>query len=77
MDEICDSIDKIADSFRFHPSIKNIKRNYKIASKFSFKSVSEEFVKDIVNDLSSNKAAGGKILLKILKVCDMTTWKIF
>ena len=31
-----------------HPSITNIKRNYKIVSELSFKSVSEEFVKDIV-----------------------------
>ena len=41
-----------------------MKRNYKITSKFSYKPVSEEFVKDIVNDLSSNKAAGGVISLK-------------
>ena len=57
------------DSFPFHPSIKDIKRNYKITSKFSFRPVSEEFLKDIVNDLSSNKAAGGAIPLKILKGC--------
>ena len=47
-DQIYDSIDRIIDSFWFHPSIKNIKRNYKITSKFFFKPVSEEFVKDIV-----------------------------
>ena len=47
-----------------------MKRNYKITSKFSFKPVSEEFVRDIVNDLSSIKAAGGEIPLKILKECD-------
>ena len=66
-DQIYGSVDRIIDSFRFHPSIKNIKRNYKITSKFFFKSVSEEFVKDIENDLSSNKAAAGEILVKILK----------
>ena len=44
-------------------SIKNIKRNYKITSKISFKPVSEEFVRDIVNNLSSNKAADGEISL--------------
>ena len=49
-DQMYDCIDKIVDSFRFHPSIKNIKRNYKITSKFFFKPVSEEFVKDIVNE---------------------------
>ena len=69
-DHIYDSVDRIIDSFRFHPSIKSIKRNYKITSKFSFKSVSEEFVRDIVNDLSSNKVAGGECPLKTLKECD-------
>ena len=33
-----------------------------------FKQVSEEFVRDIVNGLSSNKAATGKILLKIIQI---------
>ena len=61
----------IIDSSRFDPSIKNIKRNYKITSKFSFKPDSEEFVKGI-NDLSSNKAAGGEVPLKILKVSDFS-----
>ena len=65
-------MDRIIDSFRLHLSIKNIKSNYKITSKFSFKPVSEEFVKDIVNNLSSNKAAGSKIQLKILKECDFS-----
>ena len=32
----------------------------------------EEFVKDIVNDLSSNKATVGEIPLKILKECDFS-----
>ena len=32
----------------------------------------QEFVKNIVNDLSSNKAAGGEISLKILKECDFS-----
>ena len=71
-DQIYDSVYRIMDSFRFHPRIKNIKRNYKITSKFAFKPVSEEFAKDIVNDLSSNTAAGGEIPLKILKECDFS-----
>ena len=70
-DQIYDSVDRIIDSFRFHSSIKNIKRNYKISNKFSFKPFTEEFVKDIVNDLSLNKAAGGEMPLKILKKCDL------
>ena len=68
-DQIYDRVDRIIDSLCFHPSIKNIKRNYKITNKFSFKPVFEDFVKNIVNDLSSNKADGGEIPLKILKKC--------
>ena len=60
------------DSFRSHPSFKSIKRNYKINTKFSFKSISKEFVKDVVNDLSLNKAAGREIPQKILKECDFS-----
>ena len=66
-DQIYDSVDRIIDSFRFHSSIKNIKLNCKITSKFSLKPVLEEFVKDIVNDLSSNKAASAEDPLKTLK----------
>ena len=71
-DQIHHSIDRVIDSFQFHPSINNIKRNYKITSKFSFKPVSKEFVQDILNNLSSNKAAGGEIPLKILKEWDFS-----
>ena len=49
-DQVYDSVDRIIDRFCLYPSIKNIKRNYKITNKFSFKPVLEEFVNDIVND---------------------------
>ena len=39
-DQIYNSVDRIIDSIRFHPSIKNIKCNYKSTSNFSFKPVS-------------------------------------
>ena len=58
LDQIYDSVDRIIGSFRCHPSITNIKRNLKLTGKFSVKPVSEELVKDIISDLSSNKAAG-------------------
>ena len=57
------------DTFRFYPSFKDVKHNYKITSKLSCKPVFEE---EIVNDLSSNKAAGGEIPRKILKECDFS-----
>ena len=72
MDQIYDSVDRAIDSFHFHHSIKNIKQNYKITRKFSKKLVSEEFVKGLENDLSSNKAGGGKIILKIFKESDFS-----
>ena len=51
---------ELYNSSRFQSSVKNIKRNYKITNKFSVKPVSEDLVKDIVNDLSSNKVADGE-----------------
>ena len=72
LDQIYDSVDRIIGSFRYHPSITNIKRNLKLTGKFSVKPVSEELVKDIISDLSSNKAAGGEFPLKILKECDFS-----
>ena len=37
-------------------------------SESSFKSFSEEFVKDMANDLSSNKAVGGEIPQQISRL---------
>ena len=71
-DQIYEGVDRIINNFCFHPSIKNIKHNYQITSKLFFKPVSEEFVRDIVNDLSSNEEAGGEIPLKMLKQCDFS-----
>ena len=48
--------------------INNIKGNHKITSKSAFKSISEEFVKDMANDLSSNKAVGGEIPQQISRL---------
>ena len=50
-DQIFDNVDRITNSSRFQSSVKNIKRNYKITNKLSVKPVSEDLVKDIVNDL--------------------------
>ena len=41
--EIYDSVDTLIDSFRFHPSIKNIRRNYKITAN----SPTSQFLKNL------------------------------
>ena len=47
---LCDSVDRTADSI----PVLRISNVTKITSKFCFNPVSEEFVTDIVNDLSWN-----------------------
>ena len=66
-EESADLIFDCVDRFCFHPSIKNIKRNYKTTSNVSFSPVLEEFVTDLANDFFSNKAAGGEMPMKMLK----------
>ena len=44
--------------------------------KFSFRFVTLEDVRLIINDLKNNEAAGGNIPLKLLKECDFTYEKI-
>ena len=56
-------IDNILIKFANHPSIKTIKQNFDITSKFSFQPVS-------VNDVKSNKSVGGDIATNILKECN-------
>ena len=53
--------------FSKHPSILKIKQNVKINKKFSFQSISEENVKNIVKNIPSDKATAGEIPVDILK----------
>ena len=46
-----DKINSIIKKFAFHQSIKAIKKKSKIKSEFSFKHVSNETAKNIINDL--------------------------
>ena len=57
-----DDIDNILIKFVNHPSIKTIKRNFNITSKFSFQPVSVNDVKQVIKDLQSNKSVGGEYL---------------
>ena len=56
-----DTINSIIKKIAFPPSIKAVKKNFKIKSKFSFKLVSTEAIKRIINDLDIKKASSGEI----------------
>ena len=62
-----DKIEQILFKFSKHPSILKIKQKVKINSKFSFQSVSEDTVKNVVKNLPSVKATAGEIPVDILK----------
>ena len=67
-----DDIDNILIKFANHPSIKTIKQNFDITSKFSFQPVSVNDVKQVIKDLKSKKSVGEDIPTNILKECDFT-----
>ena len=57
----------IINKFRSHYSIIKLKQTFPFKIKFGFKPATEAFVKNIVSDLSKNKAASGDIPLNVLK----------
>ena len=61
------TINSIIKKFAFHPSVKAIKKKFKIKSKFSFNLVSIETIKRIMNDLDIKKASSGEIPTYLLK----------
>ena len=67
-----DGIDNILIKFVNHPSIKAIKQNFNITSKFLFQPVSVNDMKQLMKDLKSNKSVGGHIPTNILKECNFT-----
>ena len=50
-----------------HPSIKTIKPNFNITTKFSFKHAFVNDLKQVIKDFKSNNNVGGDILINILK----------
>ena len=54
-------INNILIKFVNHPSIKTIKQNFNINSKFSYQPVSVNDVKQVIKDLKSSKSVGGDI----------------
>ena len=66
---IFDEIDIIIKKFWSQTSIAKLKQKFSFKRKFAFKPVRHIFVKNIVNDLSRNKAAGEDIPLNLFVVC--------
>ena len=65
-----DTINSIIKKFACYPSIKAIKKKFKIRSEFSFNLVSTETIKRITNDLDIKKASSGEIPTYLFKKCD-------
>ena len=65
-----DTINSIIKKLACHPSIKAIKKKFKIKSKFSFNLVSTETIKKIINDLDIKNASSGEIPTYLFKKCD-------
>ena len=65
-----DTINSIVKKFARHPSIKAIKKKFKIKSEFLFNLVSTETIKRIINDLEIKKASSGEIPTYLFKKCD-------
>ena len=57
-------------NFACHPTIKAIKKKFKIKSEFSFNLVSTETIKRIINDLGIKHASSGEIPNYLFKKCD-------
>ena len=65
-----DTINSIIKKFAFHPSIKAIKKKFKIKNEFSFNLVSTETIKRIINDLDIKKASSGEVPICLFKKRD-------
>ena len=60
-------IDIIVNKFWFHPRIIKLKQKFSIKKKIAFNPYTEDFFKNIINDLSWNEADGGAILINLIK----------
>ena len=65
-----DTINSIFKKFACHPSIKTVKKKFKIKSEFSFNLVSTKTIKRIINDLDIKKASSGEIPTYLFKKRD-------
>ena len=65
-----DKINDIIKNYEKQPNICKIKSKCSGISSFSFRPVSVEEVRKIIQDLKTNKAVGGEMPTKILKECE-------
>ena len=65
-----DTINSVIKMFACHPSIKAIKKKFKIKSEFLFNLVSAETIKRIINDLDIKKDSSTEIPTYLFKKCD-------
>ena len=65
-----DTIGSIIEKVVFHPSIKAIKKKFKIKSESSFNLLFAETKKGVINDLNIKKASSSKIPTCLFKKCD-------
>ena len=65
-----DTIGSIIEKVVFHPSIKAIKKKFKIKSESSFNLLFAETKKRVINDLNIKKASSSKIPTCLFKKCD-------
>ena len=64
-----DGINNILIKFVNNPSIRTIRQNFSITSKFLSQPASANDVKQVIKDLKSKKSVGGDIPTNILKEC--------
>ena len=67
-----DMIENIIKRYKNHPSIRNIKTNFKSVCIFSFQPVCVDDVKTVIQDSKNNKSVGGEIPTQILKESEFT-----
>ena len=65
-----DTIGSIIEKIAFHPSIKAIKKKFKIKSESSFNLLFAEIKTRVINDLNIKKASFSKISTCLFKKCD-------
>ena len=67
-----DQLTDIINKYKSHPNIKKMKSNYTIKQKYSFKPVTVTDIENVIENIPTNKVAGGKFPLNVLKQSSYT-----